>query len=143
MSLILVTLYSSSRELQADINSSFRDSIVTNSTNGPRIKTNYNSSGTVTNATFSNIALSNIKNYGIDIEQDYLNGGASGVASSGVLLHNIMFENIKGWVVPASMNYYVLCGDGSCSDFTFKDVDIRGGGLNSSCNCPLGGCPGK
>jgi len=69
------------------INPSFHDSIVPNSTNGLRIKTNHNSSGIVSNVTYSNIVLPNFKNYGIDIEQDYLNDGASGIASHGVLLH--------------------------------------------------------
>ena len=45
-------------------------------------------------------------------------------------------------MVPAAADYYVLCGDGSCEDFEFKDVDIWGGGKNSTCNYPVEGCPG-
>lgn len=120
----------------------FKDSTVTNSTNGLRIKTDYNATGSVVNVTFANIALSNIKNYGIDVQQDYRNGGPTGIASNGVLVANISFENVKGWVVPAAADYYVLCGDGSCEDFEFKDVDVWGGGRNSTCNYPAQGCPG-
>jgi polygalacturonase len=96
----------------------------------------------VVNVTFSNIEVSNIKSYGIDIEQDYLNGGPSGIATSGVYVANISFSNVKGWVVAEAMDYYILCGDGSCQDFTFDDVDIYGGTKASSCNYPAEGCPG-
>jgi polygalacturonase len=119
----------------------FKDSIVTNSTNGLRIKTDYNATGSVVDVKFPNITLSNIKNYGIDIQQDYLNGGPTGLASNGVLVANISFENVKGWVVPAAAKYYVLCGNGSCQNFDFEDVAITGGGKNSSCNFPATGCP--
>jgi polygalacturonase len=107
-----------------------------------RIKTDLNATGSVVNVTFSNIALSNIKNYGIDIEQDYLNGGSSGTPSNGVLVANIGFSNVTGWAVPAAKDYYVLCGDGSCQNFTFDNVDITGGASTSSCNYPPEGCPG-
>jgi polygalacturonase len=115
---------------------------VTNSTNGLRIKTDYNATGSVVNITFSNIQLSNIKTYGIDIQQDYLNGGPSGIASNGVQVANISFTNISGWVVPAATDYYTFCGDGSCQDFTYDNVDISGGTKASSCNYPAEGCPG-
>jgi polygalacturonase len=120
---------------------SFRDSIVTNSSNGLRIKTDYNATGSVVNVTFANIQLSNIKNYGIDIQQDYGNSGSAGIPSNGVRVAGIKFENVKGWVVPTAMDYYVLCGDGSCSDFEYRNVNISGGGKNSSCNYPASGCP--
>jgi len=119
----------------------FENSIVTNSTNGLRIKTDFNATGSVENVTFSNITLSNIKSYGIDIQQDYLNGGPTGVPSNGVRVADIKFSGISGWVVPVAMDYYVLCGNGSCTDFRFHDVDIRGGSSESSCNYPPGGCP--
>jgi len=119
----------------------FTDSIVTNSTNGLRIKTDYNATGSVVNVTYSNIQLSNIKTYGIDIQQDYLNGGPSGKASNGVKVANISFSNISGWVVPKAADYYIFCGDGSCEDFTFDNVRISGGTNTSRCNYPAEGCP--
>ena len=72
------------RSLLTCLNDRFRDSHVANSANGLRIKTDYNATGSVVNITYANIQLSNITNFGIDIEQDYLNGGPSGVASNGV-----------------------------------------------------------
>ncbi|TVY41645.1 putative endopolygalacturonase D, partial [Lachnellula subtilissima] len=119
----------------------FKDSVVTNSTNGLRIKTDFNATGSVTNVTFDNIRLEDIKKYGIDIQQDYLNGGPTGTASNGVLVRGITFRDVTGWVVEGAMDYYVLCGNESCSDFEFEGVSVKGGN-NSSCNYPETGCPG-
>lgn len=121
----------------------FQNSCVTNSTIGLRIKTDFNATGSVVNVTFSNIEISNIKKIGIDIQQDYGNSGSAGVPSNGVLVANISFENISGWVVPEAMDYYILCGDGSCQDFSFENVTISGGNAASSCNYPTLGCPGS
>ncbi|KAH8803081.1 glycosyl hydrolases family 28-domain-containing protein [Xylogone sp. PMI_703] len=120
----------------------FTNSTVTNSTNGLRIKTDFNATGSVVNVTFSNIAVSNIKEYGIDIQQDYENAGPTGDPSNGVLVKDISFSNVTGWVVPEALDYYILCGDGSCQNFTFDNVEITGGSEVSSCNYPAGGCPG-
>jgi hypothetical protein len=43
------------------------------------------------------------------------------------ILHT-RFEGIRGWVVREAMDYYVLCGKGSCEDFSFEGVYVRGGG---------------
>lgn len=118
----------------------FKDSVVTNSTNGLRIKTDFNATGSVTNVTFDSIRLEDIKAYGIDIQQDYLNGGPTGTPSNGVLVEGIRFRDISGWVVEGAMDYYVLCGNGSCSDFEFEEVSVKGG-KGSSCNYPEAGCP--
>jgi polygalacturonase len=107
-----------------------------------RIKTDFNATGSVVNVTFSNIALSNIKNFGIDIQQDYGNSGSLGVPSNGVRVADISFVNVSGWVVPKAMDYYILCGDGSCQNFIFDGVDIHNGTKLSQCNYPPEGCPG-
>lgn len=49
-------------------------SSVTDSTNGVRIKTVYDATGSVSGVTYSDITLSGITDYGIVIEQDYENG---------------------------------------------------------------------
>jgi polygalacturonase len=56
----------------------FTNSVVKNSENGARIKTNSGTTGSVSNIEWSNIQVSNISIYGIDIQQDYLNGGPTG-----------------------------------------------------------------
>ncbi|KAI0142744.1 glycoside hydrolase [Xylariaceae sp. FL1272] len=120
----------------------FTDSIVRNGSLGLRIKTDLNSTGSVVNVTYSNIAISNISSQGIDIIQNYYNGGPYGdYASNGVAIHNLTFANITGTTGTGAMDYYIFCGNGSCTDFTFSDVRITGGTLNSSCNYPSTGCP--
>jgi polygalacturonase len=121
---------------------SFTDAVVTNSSYGLRIKTDYNATGSVVNVTYSNIFVSNIKARGIDIEQDYLNGGPSGLPTNGVAVHNITYRNVTGWVAEGAADYYVLCGVGSCKDFKYEHVRITGGTVESSCNYPWNGCPG-
>lgn len=124
------------------INVLFADSVITASSNGPRIKTNAGTTNaSVSNVTYRNIYVSNITTYGIDIQQDYLNGGPTGEPTNGVLINNITFENVWGTVLANATDYYVLCGDGSCSGFVYKGVDIKGGLVASSCNYPETGCP--
>jgi polygalacturonase len=119
----------------------FTNSTVTLSTNGPRIKSNFNATGYIANITYSNILLSSISDYGIDVQQDYLNGGPNGTPSNGVKIENVLFQNVTGTVLDEGRNYYVLCGDGSCSGVKFEETKIIGGGKASSCNQPVGGCP--
>lgn len=119
----------------------FRDSVVTNSTIGVRIKTDAGATGSVDNVSWTNVRLEGIRNFGIDVQQDYLNGGPSGTPSNGVRVSGVKFENVTGWVRDSAIDYYVLCGEGSCSDFEFVDVKITGGNKTSSCNYPATGCP--
>ncbi|KAL2127230.1 hypothetical protein VTI74DRAFT_11066 [Chaetomium olivicolor] len=122
-------------------NISFTDSSVINSENGCRIKTNYNATGFVANITYSKIALQGISRYGIDVQQDYLNGGPTGDPSNGVLIENVLFKNVTGTATASAQDYYILCGNGSCSNFSFADVAVTGGGVANSCNYPTRGCP--
>jgi polygalacturonase len=119
----------------------FSNSKVSNSQNGCRIKTNSGTTGTVTDIVYKNIALSGITIYGIDVQQDYLNGGPTGDPTNGVIINGVIFSNVTGTATLTGTDYYILCGSGSCSDFTFTDVSITGGGIASSCNYPSTGCP--
>ena len=119
----------------------FSNSKISNSQNGCRIKTNSGTTGTVTDITYSNIVLSDISIYGIDVQQDYLNGGPTGDPTNGVIISGVSFMDVTGTCTTAGTDYYILCGSGSCSDFTFSGVDITGGGVASSCNYPSTGCP--
>jgi len=111
----------------------FTNSVVMNSQNGARIKTNSGTTGTVTNIEWSNIQLSNISTYGIDIQQDYLNGGPTGTPTNGVIINGITMSNITGTATSDAQNYFILCGSGSCSNFDFVNVAITGG-KDDSCN---------
>ncbi|TVY50463.1 Polygalacturonase [Lachnellula cervina] len=119
----------------------FSNSQITNSQNGARIKTNYNTTGSIANITYSSIALTNISSYGIDVQQDYLNGGPTGDPSNGVSIENVLFRNVTGTAAESAYDYYVLCGSGSCENFVFEEVDVAGGGKGASCNFPDSGCP--
>ncbi|KAI1297058.1 glycosyl hydrolases family 28-domain-containing protein [Xylaria venustula] len=117
----------------------FSNSVIVDSENGARIKTNSGETGLVENVTYQNITLSGITDYGIDVQQDYLNGGPTGDPTNGVTVEDIKFIDVTGTVESDAYNYYILCGDGSCSSFTFTGVDITGG--DNSCNYPSTGCP--
>ncbi|OLL21747.1 Endopolygalacturonase B [Neolecta irregularis DAH-3] len=116
----------------------FEHSTVINSQNAARIKTNYGTIGSVTNATWTDIILSNISNYGIDIQQNYLNDGSKRKPTNGVNITDITMHNITGTVQNKAIPVYILCGTGSCSNFKFDQINIRGGS-HSSCNIPVPG----
>ncbi|CAD6443083.1 493003a7-5aae-4b35-91d9-7e2c35157cc2 [Sclerotinia trifoliorum] len=122
-------------------NITFKNSHVVNSSNGARIKSNEGTTGFISNITYSNIKLTNIDTYGIDVQQDYLNGGPTGNPTNGVLIQNILFQNVTGTAAASARNYYVLCGSGSCSNVSFSGVKITGGAVASTCNYPSTGCP--
>jgi len=119
----------------------FSNSTISNSQNGCRIKTNSGTTGNITDVVYENIVLDGITIYGIDVQQDYLNGGPTGIPTNGVGIDGVKFSNVTGTVTANGTDYYILCGSGSCSNFTFADVDITGGGIASSCNYPSTGCP--
>ncbi|KAL4803249.1 glycosyl hydrolases family 28-domain-containing protein [Aspergillus unguis] len=119
----------------------FSNSQVVNSQNGCRIKTNSGETGNVQDITYENIRLSGITDYGIVIQQDYLNGGPTGEPTTGVPIKGVTMTDVTGTVSgDDAMDYYILCGDGSCSDFTFNGVSITGGS-GDKCNYPSSGCP--
>jgi hypothetical protein len=68
----------------------------------------------VSNITYAGIALYNISNYGVVIEQDYENGSPTGVPTSGVPITNLTLAGIVGTVAPTAQDYYILCGSGAC-----------------------------
>ncbi|TKA30620.1 hypothetical protein B0A50_02340, partial [Salinomyces thailandicus] len=86
----------------------FEDSEILNSQNGARIKSNAETTGFIANITYQNIHVSNISIYGIDIQQDYLNGGPTGDPTNGVVIQNITMTNITGTVQSDAKNYYIL-----------------------------------
>jgi polygalacturonase len=120
-------------------NISFTNSVVLNAENGARIKSNSNTTGFISGILFENIRVENISIYGIDIQQDYLNGGPTGDPTNGVLIQDITIRNVTGTATEEGRNYYILCGEGSCENITINDVDIKGGGVPSACNFKTGG----
>ncbi|GKZ17014.1 hypothetical protein AbraIFM66951_005742 [Aspergillus brasiliensis] len=115
------------------------NSKVLNSQNGVRIKTIYGKTGTVENVKFEDITLSDISKYGIVVEQDYENGSPTGKPTNGVKVEDITFKKVTGSVKSSGTDIYILCGSGSCSNWTWSGVDVTGGKKSSSCkNVPSG-----
>lgn len=115
------------------------DNTISDSANGVRIKTVYGATGTVKNVTYSDIKLSGITDYGIVIEQDYENGSPTGTPTTGVPITDLTIEKVKGSVESDATPVYILCGSGSCSDWTWSGVSITGGETSRKCkNIPSG-----
>ncbi|QKX55521.1 uncharacterized protein TRUGW13939_02615 [Talaromyces rugulosus] len=112
---------------------------ISNSQNGVRIKTVYDATGSVSGVTYKDITLSNITKYGVVIEQDYENGSPTGDPTTGVPITDLTLDGITGDVASDATNIYILCGDGSCSDWTWTDVSVTGGSASEDCsNVPSG-----
>jgi galacturan 1,4-alpha-galacturonidase len=112
---------------------------ITDSDNGVRIKTISGATGSVSGVTYENITLKNIAKYGIVIEQDYENGSPTGKPTTGVPITDLTVKNVKGTVASKGTDVYILCGKGSCSNWTWSGNSITGGKKSSSCsNIPSG-----
>ncbi|KAH7129716.1 glycoside hydrolase [Dactylonectria estremocensis] len=123
----------------------FSNSVVKSSVNGIRIKASAGDTGTISGVTYSGITLQSISKYGILIEQNYDGGDLHGDPTTGIPITDLTVENISGIGAVASSGYdvVVVCGSGSCSDWTWSDVHVTGGKTYSSCqNVPsvVGGC---
>ena len=80
--------------------------------------------------------------YAIDVQQDYENGSPTGDPTSGITVSGVTFESITGTVANSSAyEYYILCGSSSsCTDFTWSNIDITGGG-KTECSPSGAECP--
>ena len=116
-----------------------RDSSISDSQNGVRIKTVSGATGSVHNVTYSGITLSNITKYGVVIQQDYENGSPTGEPTTGVPITDVTLDGVTGSVAQSGTNIYILCGKGSCSDWTWSNVKVTGGKKSTACsNVPSG-----
>ena len=118
-------------------NVTFINSQVVDSQNGVRIKTVYDTTGTVSDITYSGITLSGITKYGVVIEQvrfllsplcrpddrgadegvgvqDYENGSPTGTPTTGVPITGLTLNKVTGTVTSSAKDYYILCGSGAC-----------------------------
>jgi len=93
----------------------------------------------VSGVTYKDITLSGITKYGIVIEQDYENGSPTGTPTTGVPITDLTLDNVKGTVSSSGTDIYILCGSGSCSDWTWESVSVTGGKISTACeNVPSG-----
>ncbi|KAJ5707460.1 hypothetical protein N7488_007261 [Penicillium malachiteum] len=113
----------------------FKDSTVTDSTNGIRVKATEGETGTIKGVTYSGITLSSISKYGILIEQNYDGGDLKGDPTSGVPITDLTIKSISGSGAVSSSGYNVaiVCGSSGCSDWTWSSVSVSGGKTYGSC----------
>ncbi|KAB8229650.1 glycoside hydrolase family 28 protein [Aspergillus alliaceus] len=115
------------------------NSQVINSQNGARIKTVYGATGSVTGVKFQDITLNGITEYGIVVQQDYENGSPKGTPTNGVKVSDITFNRVTGTVTSSATDVYILCGSGSCTNWTWSGNSISGGKRSTKCqNVPSG-----
>ncbi|KAG9522549.1 endo-polygalacturonase, partial [Aureobasidium melanogenum] len=118
----------------------FTNNKVINSQNGLRIKTVSGATGSVSGVTYTGNTLSGITKYGIVIEQDYENGSPTGTPTTGVPITGLTMTKNTGTVSSSATDIYILCGKGSCSNWTWSGNSITGGKKSSACeNIPSGG----
>lgn len=121
----------------AVLNVTFSDSVMEKSQQSVRIKTVSGATGTVDGITYRNIAMSGGDDYGIIVMQSY--NGVDGEPTNGVTVTNVVLQNVTGTVESDAVNIYIECGEGSCADWTWTDVDVTGGKNATNCqNVPVG-----
>jgi polygalacturonase len=64
--------------------------------------------GYMAGITYENIAVRNASIYRIDIQQDYLNGGPTGIPTNGVIVKNILMKKIVGTVCYGGLDVYIF-----------------------------------
>ncbi|PBP21923.1 putative polygalacturonase 2 [Diplocarpon rosae] len=120
-------------------NINIASSAITNSDNGVRIKTISGATGSVSGVIYKDIKLSNIRKYGIVIQQDYKNGSPTGTPTTGVPITGISITGVTGTVASSGVNVYILCGKGSCSNWVWAANSVTGGHTSTKClNVPRG-----
>nr|ADU33253.1 endopolygalacturonase [Sitophilus oryzae] len=115
----------------------FSDCTVKNSRNGIHIKTHKDAgTGAISDVTYKNIKLSGITNYGINVQENYANGGDSGDPLGNIPITNLNLQSVTGSMSggSSSMSVYILCGDGGCSNWAWSGVSISSAKKSNSCN---------
>lgn len=114
-------------------NVSFKSSSISNSMNGVRVKARSGDTGSIKSVTYSDITLDGITDYGILIEQNYDGGDLKGDPTTGIPITDLTISGVSGTVDSDGTNIAIVCGSGSCSDWTWSDVSISGGEDYDSC----------
>ncbi|GAA6036195.1 hypothetical protein JCM8097_006828 [Rhodosporidiobolus ruineniae] len=115
-------------------NVQIKNNKVTNSQQGLRIKTYSGATdASVTDITYSGNTVTGATKYGVVIQQDYTNSGATGKATKGVPIKGVHFTGTTNSVAVGSKakEIYILCASGSCSDFDFSALKVSGGSKGS------------
>nr|AHJ09935.1 glycoside hydrolase family 28 [Diabrotica virgifera virgifera] len=119
-------------------NVTFEDSLVHRSPNGIHVKTHADSGpGIIQNVIYRNIRFEDINNFALNIQQDYVNGEATGIPGTNIPIVGLSLDNISGWMKSfnesPTLEALILCGDGACDKWEFHNIDITGAQNNSIC----------
>ncbi|KAL6552964.1 hypothetical protein OROGR_006806 [Orobanche gracilis] len=107
-----------------------RDSSVTDSLCGVRIKTWQGGSGSVQETTFSNIQVSGVQ-IPIVIDQYYSDGGSSTNKLSAVAISGISYASVTGTYTKLPMS--IACSDSTpCTHITLSDIELTSSFGNSA-----------
>nr|ADU33363.2 endopolygalacturonase [Leptinotarsa decemlineata] len=110
---------------------------VSDSRNGIHIKTIADGGkGKMSGLYFSDIQLSGISTYGINVEQNYRNnGGPSGKPNNNVPIDTLEINGVTGTLNgPWSVKAYILCASGACKNFKWSNINLQGNSRPDSCN---------
>ncbi|KAL1538558.1 polygalacturonase-like protein [Salvia divinorum] len=104
-------------------NITVRDSTITNTMNGVRIKTWQGGSGSVKGVMFSNIQVSEVENP-ILIDQYYCDGRKCGNKTSNVAISSVTYRSVKGSYVTNPIRF--ACSESTpCSGITLSTVVLH------------------
>ncbi|KAL8293516.1 hypothetical protein RQP46_000217 [Phenoliferia psychrophenolica] len=116
---------------------------VTASANGLRIKTYVGATdASVANVVYSGNTITGCTSYGVVIEQDYTNSGATGSPSNTVSIKGVSFTGVETTVAVGSKakEVYVLCGSSSCTGtWDWSKLSTSGGSAGSIKNAKITG----
>ncbi|XP_060535029.1 polygalacturonase-like [Cylas formicarius] len=120
-------------------NVTFTNSVVVGGWNAIHIRTHADSGeGIINNVTYENIVFSGLQEYGINIQQNYVdvpeNSTSNPSPRDNIPITNLIFNNITGTVVPQAVPVYINCADGACSDWHWHGVTVGGTEAMNSCN---------
>ncbi|CAH1105215.1 unnamed protein product [Psylliodes chrysocephalus] len=119
-------------------NVTVQDSVIVRSANGIHLKTHSDAyKGEMKNITYKNIYLSGLQNYAINVQQDYVNGSATGIPSNNIPIHDFNLMNIVGTFdeeADGTLPVYINCGKGSCDGWNWSGVELTGATNSSFCN---------
>ena len=79
-----------------------------------------------------------VKNYGINIQQNYRdlpdNVPEDSPPSDKILIHELELIDIHGVVQYGAVPVYILCAKDGCYDWRWKNVNLYGGGHDNCTN---------
>ncbi|XP_060534657.1 polygalacturonase-like [Cylas formicarius] len=130
---ISVGLSSSNGSPNTVSNITFTDSKVRKSANGLHIKTHpTGGTGAVKDVTYNNIVISDITNYGIEIQEDY---GDVGNPKANIPITNLILKQYTGTVSGSKAKQVsIVCASGGCSNWNWDGVSISGAKVKDDCN---------